>query len=62
MAVPRYEKVSSLVLVFLPCDEVYPLIDSAEQGRVLGGLRGREDRYPEMIHRLGGRQTCSGSG
>ncbi|MCD5364075.1 DUF3304 domain-containing protein [Chromobacterium aquaticum] len=62
MAVPGYEKVSSLVLVFLPCDEVYPLIDSAEQGRVLGGLRGREDRYPEMIRRLGGRQTCSGSG
>ncbi|WP_158274212.1 DUF3304 domain-containing protein [Chromobacterium sp. Panama] len=60
MAVPKYEKVSSLVLVFLPCDEVYPLIDSAEQGRVFGGLRGRSSQGwdDEVVRRLGGKTKC----
>ncbi|MGR2683080.1 DUF3304 domain-containing protein [Chromobacterium haemolyticum] len=60
MAVPKYEKVSSLVLVFLPCDEVYPLIDSAEQSRVFGGLRGKSSQGwdDEVIRRLGGKTKC----
>ncbi|PTU63758.1 DUF3304 domain-containing protein [Chromobacterium sp. Panama] len=63
MAVPRYEKVSSLVLVFLPCDEVYPLIDSAEQGRVFGGLRGlaSSEWDDEVIRRLGAGKVCAAS-
>ncbi|NHR07332.1 DUF3304 domain-containing protein [Chromobacterium haemolyticum] len=60
-AVPRYETVSSLVLVFLPCDEVYPLIDSAEQGRVFGGLRGlaSSEWDDEVIRRLGAGKVCA---
>ncbi len=60
MEVPRYETVSSLVLVFLPCDEVYPLIDSAEQSQVFGGLRGRSSMEwgGEVIRRLGAEKAC----
>lgn len=58
--VPKYEKVSSLALVFLPCDEVYPLIDSAEHSRVFGGLNHLSSREwkREVMRRLGGKESC----
>ncbi|WP_147456236.1 DUF3304 domain-containing protein, partial [Aquitalea palustris] len=58
MQVPPYQKVSSLVLIFLPCDKVYPLIDSAEHSRVLGHLPYGEGRAKEIIRRLGASPTC----
>ncbi|MBA4707030.1 DUF3304 domain-containing protein [Aquitalea aquatica] len=58
MPIPPYQKVSSLVLIFLPCDKVYPLIDSTEHSRVLGHLPYGEGRAMEIIRRLGASPTC----
>ncbi|WP_434630280.1 DUF3304 domain-containing protein [Chromobacterium sp. CV08] len=52
--VPQYDKVASLVLVFLPCDEVYPLIDTKQHSRVFGG----NAMKPEIQRRLGGKSIC----
>ncbi|WP_226034288.1 DUF3304 domain-containing protein [Aquitalea palustris] len=56
--VPPYQEVGALVLVFLPCDKVYPLIDTKELGRVLGQLPYGEGRAMEIIRCLGASPTC----
>ena len=56
--VPEYQRSASLTLVFLPCDEVYPLIDAEQRSYVLGDLRGVKDRKQEIIWRLGKEHAC----
>ncbi len=56
--VPKYQRSASMNLVFLPCDEVYPLIDATQRGYVLGNLRGVKDVEKEVIQRLGKERTC----
>ncbi|WP_434630282.1 DUF3304 domain-containing protein [Chromobacterium sp. CV08] len=59
--VPQYDKVASLVLVFLPCDEVYPLIDTKQHSQVMGNLPGGRLWEPEIVRRLGRTGLCSKS-
>jgi hypothetical protein len=56
--VPKYEKISSLKLIFLPCNQVYPLIDSKERSRVMGNLPGGDEWEREIIRRVGGKTKC----
>ncbi len=58
VSVPKYQRSASLTLVFLPCDEVYPLIDAGQRSYVLGDLRGVKDRKQEIIRRLGKEHAC----
>ncbi|WP_083300720.1 DUF3304 domain-containing protein [Jeongeupia sp. USM3] len=56
--VPRYDEISALKLVFLPCDQVAIVIDPKERARVFGRLPGGDKYYPEMQRRLGAKQQC----
>ncbi|WP_084612625.1 DUF3304 domain-containing protein [Pseudogulbenkiania sp. MAI-1] len=59
--VPRYDRVASLELVFLPCDEVYPIINSAEQSRVFGHIGYNvpvKEWKREVIRRMGRKEAC----
>ncbi|WP_168163799.1 DUF3304 domain-containing protein [Jeongeupia sp. USM3] len=56
--VPKYDEISELNLVFLPCDQVAIIIDSKEAGRIFGYLPGGDAFYPEIQRRLGVKQQC----
>ncbi|WP_084612626.1 DUF3304 domain-containing protein [Pseudogulbenkiania sp. MAI-1] len=58
VSVPKYQESASMNLVFLPCDEVYPLIDAVQRSYVLGNLRGVKDVEKEVIRRLGKERVC----
>ncbi len=60
LPVPAYESTCGLSLVFLPCDEVYPLIDCRQRQQVFSGLREKTSAEwrQELARRLGGRMRC----
>ncbi|MCP1293184.1 DUF3304 domain-containing protein [Chromobacterium sp. S0633] len=60
LPLPAYENTCGLSLVFLPCDEVYPLIDCRQRQQVFSGLREKTSAEwrQEVARRLGGRMRC----
>jgi len=57
--VPRYDKISSLTLVFLPCNQVVPLIDVTEWARVMNTEGFGLVDYDAVIQkRLGAKKSC----
>ncbi|WP_181951133.1 DUF3304 domain-containing protein, partial [Chromobacterium haemolyticum] len=60
VSVPRYENTCGLSLVFLPCDQVYPVIDCAQRQKVFSNLRDKTSSEwgKEVARRLGGQQQC----
>ncbi|MCD5364073.1 DUF3304 domain-containing protein [Chromobacterium aquaticum] len=60
LPVPAYEDTCGLSLVFLPCDEVYPLIDCRQRQQVFSGLREKTSAEwrQELARRLGARMRC----
>ncbi len=61
VSVPKYDRMASLELVFLPCDEVYPMIDSAEQSRVFGNIGYNVPVNVwkrEVMRRMGRKEAC----
>jgi len=57
---PQYKELGNLNLVFLPCDEVYPLVDWAERGRVFGNISSAipKEWNREVIRRMGRKEAC----
>lgn len=60
VSVPRYENTCGLSLVFLPCDQVYPVIDCAQRQKVFSNLRDKTSSEwgQEVARRLGGQRQC----
>ncbi|AAQ61634.1 DUF3304 domain-containing protein [Chromobacterium violaceum] len=58
VSVPQYNKTCGVTLIFLPCDEARVIIDCKQYFDVIQTLPGGARRYPELIRRLGGQQTC----
>ncbi|WP_227106736.1 DUF3304 domain-containing protein [Chromobacterium rhizoryzae] len=60
ISIPRYENTCGLSLVFMPCDEVYPVIDCGQRQKVFSNLRNKtsSEWRQEVVRRLGGRQQC----
>lgn len=58
--VPKYKELGNLNLIFLPCDEVYPLIDWVERGRIFGHISSAipKEWNREVIRRMGRKETC----
>ncbi|MEJ2794213.1 DUF3304 domain-containing protein [Iodobacter sp. LRB] len=53
---PEYKKSAGVILFFLPCDEVRAVIDSKEQGRILGNVDGPFNQVVQ--ERLGFKKEC----
>ncbi|MBX9348157.1 DUF3304 domain-containing protein [Chromobacterium piscinae] len=58
VSVPKYDETCGVTLIFLPCDEARVIIDCQQRFDVIQTLPGGARRYPELIRRLGGQQTC----
>ena len=57
--VPRYDNISSLTVVFLPCNQVVPIIDEVERGRVMNTEGFGLVDYDAVIQkRLGAKKSC----
>ncbi|WP_081284712.1 DUF3304 domain-containing protein [Chromobacterium subtsugae] len=56
--VPRYDRTCGVSLIFLPCDDPRVIIDCDQDLEIMNTLPGGPGRYPELIRRLGGKQTC----
>jgi len=60
MPLPKYGATCGLTVVFLPCDEVRPLIDCDEKRRVFAGTMylPRKESKALIEQRLGAKQQC----
>nr|WP_199067043.1 DUF3304 domain-containing protein [Chromobacterium sp. ASV5] len=56
--VPKYGDTCGVTFVFLPCDDARVIIDCDQKSELFRTLPAGPNRYPELIRRMGGKQTC----